>query len=86
METKKIECGGFEYEINFHRKESNIIFDVVDHVTINGNVEDDIVISGRINRFGICKFDGFCDVHAAMALGELMKFIYEESMCMIGEG
>ena len=74
------DIGGFEYEIHLYPKENGVNFDIIDVITINGELETDIIASGNISKQGILTAkEILCDIHAAMALGDIFKVLYKSS-------
>ena len=77
-DIQEIKVGAFTYRINIVPKEDGATFDIYDNVVVKGEVMPDVICSGKIDIYGRCKCEVYCDVHAAMALGEIMKVVYDK--------
>ena len=76
-----IKTGGFKYRIKaIVNDDDSMKFDIFDRFMISGDMATEIIISGRIDKFGRCHISDAClDVHASYAMGEIMKGVYEMS-------
>lgn len=74
------ESYGFKYKIHITVDDltSDITFDVFDKIMLNGELSDQVIISGKIDIYGRCDLTGRCDIFAALSMGEIMKVVYEE--------
>lgn len=85
QETIDVKVGAFTYKIRINLADDGAKFDIFDNVIVKGEVMSEIVGSGRVDAYGRCKLEIYCDVHAAMALGDIMKDVYEKSAEMMLE-
>jgi hypothetical protein len=81
----EVKVGAFTYKLKLQRQADQVVFDIFDNVIVKGNVMPEVIGSGKIDVYGRCKFEVYCDVHAAMAMGDIMKFAYEKSAELMAE-
>lgn len=74
------ESYGFKYKIHItvDNLTSDVSFNVLDKIMLNGKLSEQIIISGVIDIYGRCDFTAKCDIYSALSMGEIMKTVYEE--------
>lgn len=84
-DLQEVKVGAFTYRVKMTFRYDGVVFDVFDNVIVKGEVMPEVIGTGKVDIYGRCKFDVFCDVHAALALGEILKFVYDKSAELMAE-